>query len=91
MMSSLPSAQAGLLHRLDDKLHLRDVVDFEVEAGVPPSGPLEDLKDGLHYATFASSASTIVSVTDDSNAARMTAEVCWMTSSDSASKDALPW
>ena len=86
------SHRAGLVHRLDDKLHVRRVVDLEVEAGVPPSGLLDDLKDGLHHATFASSASGIVSsAADDSKAARMTAEVCWMTSSDSASNDALPW
>ena len=71
------SHRAGLVHRLDDKLHVWRVVDLEVEAGVPPSGHLEDLKDGLHYATFASSASGIVSAAaDDSKAARMTAEVC---------------
>jgi len=70
------SNRAGLVDRLDDKLHVRDVVDLEIEAGVPPSGHLEDLKDGLHYATRASSASGIVSVADGSNAARMTAEVC---------------
>ena len=69
--------RAGLVHRLDDKLHVGGVVDLEIEAGVPPSGHLEDLKDGLHYATFASSASGIVfSAADDSKAARMTAEVC---------------
>src|SRR6185437_6403127 len=83
--------RAGLIYRLDDKLHVGRIVDFEVQAGVPPSGLLDDLKDGLHHATFASSASAIVSAADDSKAARMTAEVCWMTSSDSARSEALPW
>ncbi len=42
------STRAGLVHRLDDKLHKRRVVDFEVQAGVPPSGLAEDVEDGLH-------------------------------------------
>jgi len=85
------SHRAGLVHRLDDQLHVGRVFDLEVQAVVPTSGLFEDCEDGLHYATRASSASGIVSATaDDSSAARMTAEVCWMTSSDSASKDALP-
>src|ERR1700728_685426 len=85
------SHRAGLIHPLDDKLHVWRVVDLEVQAGMPSPDHLEDLKDGLHYATFPSSASGIVTAADGSNAARMTAEVCWMTSSDSANKDALPW
>jgi len=86
------SHRAGLVHRLDDQLHIGRVIDLEVKAVMPTSGLPEDVEDGLHYATFASSASGIVSsVADDSSAARMTAEVCWMTSSDSASNDALPW
>ena len=71
------SHRAGLVHCLDDKLHVRGVVDLEIEAGVPPSGLLENVENGLHYATRASSASGIVSAAaDDSSAARMTAEVC---------------
>jgi len=38
------------------------VVDLEAEAGVASSGFLDDLKDGLHHAIFASSASAIVSI-----------------------------
>ena len=85
------SHRAGLVQCLDDKLHVRSVIDLEVQAGVPPSGLLENVENGFHYATLASSASGIVSsAADDSKAARMTAEVCWMTSSDSINNEALP-
>src|SRR5487761_246867 len=81
---SRESHRAGLVHRLDDKLHVWRGVDLEIQAGVPSTGPLDKLQNGLHHATRASSASAIVSAADDSKAARMTVEVCWMTSSDSA-------
>src|SRR6266851_6617493 len=65
------SHRAGLIHRLDHQLHVRRIVDLEMEAGVPPTGHLDNCEDGLHYATFASSASGIVSsAADDSSAAR---------------------
>ena len=49
---------------------------------MPTSGLFENAKDGLHYATFASSASGISAsaAVGGCKAARMTPEVCWMTS-----------
>jgi hypothetical protein len=84
--------RAGFAGRLDHQRHIRRVLDLEVKAVVPTSGLFEDLKDGLHYATFASSASGIAacSAVGGCNAARMTAEVCWMTSRLSAKSEALP-
>ena len=67
---------AGFRRRFDNEGHVWRVFDVEIEGGPVASGPLQDAKDGLHYATFASSASATVSVRDGSNAARMTAEVC---------------
>ena len=86
------SARAGFVGRLDHQRHKGRVLDLEIKAVVPPSGLFEDLKDGLHYATFASSASGIAacSAVGGCNAARMTAEVCWMTSRLSAKSEALP-
>src|SRR5262249_48032885 len=50
------TARAGLIHRLNRKLHVRWVVDLEVKAGVPPSGLAENVEDGFHAATPASSS-----------------------------------
>ena len=36
--------RAGLIHRLDDKLHIRSVVDLEVEAVPPASSLLDNLE-----------------------------------------------
>ena len=87
------SARAGLVGGLDHQRHIGRVLDLEVQAVVPTSGLFEDAKDGLHYATFASSASGISAsaAVGGCNAARMTAEVCWMTSKLSAKSEALPW
>ena len=90
-MERRESQRAGFRRGFDNECHVWRVFDVEVEGGPVASRPLEDAKDGQHYATFASSASATVSVRDGSNAARMTAEVCWMTSKLSASKEALPW
>ena len=85
-------SQRSRLNGLDDEHHVGRVLDLEREGGPIPSGPLQDLQDGLHYATSPSSASATVSAGGGGcNAARMTAEVCWMTSKLSASKEALPW
>jgi hypothetical protein len=66
--------------------------DLEVQAVVPTSGLFEDAKDGLHYATFASSASGISASTavGGCKAARMTADASLMTSRLSISNEALP-
>ena len=53
------TARAGLVHRLNHKLHVGRVVDLEVQAGVPPSGPAENVEDGLHAATPASSSASV--------------------------------
>jgi len=71
---------AGFVHGFDDQLQVGRVLDLEVQAVVPTSGLSEDVKDGLHQATFASSASGIAacSAVGGCNAARMTPDVCWM-------------
>jgi hypothetical protein len=46
--------RAGLAHRLNHKLHVRRVVDLEMQAGVPTSGLLDEVQDGFHYVTRAS-------------------------------------
>src|SRR6185437_10188040 len=91
---SWKSARAGLVHCLDDKFHVRRVVDLEVQAGMPPPGLPDKLQNGFHAATSTSSAVAFASVSASGvgcKVARMTAEVCRMTSSDSARSDALPW
>jgi hypothetical protein len=52
------------------------VLNGEIETRPVSSGLLYDVKECLHHATFASSASGIVSFPDGCNPARMTAEVC---------------
>ncbi len=93
--------RAGFVGCFDYQRHVGRVLDLEVKAVVPTSGLFEDAKNGLHQATFASSASGIASAsvllllalssTGDYNAARMTAEVCCTTSKLSARSEALPW
>ena len=62
-----------------------------------PLWPLRSLQAQvlLQAATSTSSAASVVAVSSsamgDSNAARMTLAVCWITSKLSASNDALPW
>src|SRR5665213_1924587 len=85
------STRARLIGRLDHQRHKGRVFDAEIKAVVPPSGLFEDFEDGLHHATCASSASAISSVRDGSNAARMTAAVCCITSKLSARSEAFPW
>ena len=86
------STRTGFVGRLDHQLHKGRVLDLEVQAVVPPSGLFEDLKDSLYHATFASSASAIAACSEvgGCNAARMTADACWMTSRLSAKSEALP-
>src|SRR5258705_13200540 len=55
------SHRAGLIQSFDHQRQIGNVLNIEVEAGVPTTGHLEDCEDGVHYATFASSASGIVS------------------------------
>ncbi len=38
----------GCIARLNQQRHMGLVLDLEVEAGVPPSGLSEELKDGMH-------------------------------------------
>src|SRR6187402_1675388 len=84
---------AEFVQRLDDERHLGAVVNGEGEAGVPAPGALENVKDGLHYATSATASvlpSCSASACSVSIAERIRAAVRWMTSSDSVSKAALP-
>jgi len=68
---------ARLVHRLDDQLHVGGFSILRYRPWCQPPACLRIARMVFISATRASSASGIVSaVADDSNAARMTAEVC---------------
>ena len=46
MRSCRASKLEGCIARLDHQRHIGRVLDLEVQAGVPPSGLSEELKDG---------------------------------------------
>src|SRR6266702_1142811 len=50
------SQRPRLRRGFDDERHIGRVLDFEVEGGPIASGPLKDVKNGLHYATSASAS-----------------------------------
>ena len=70
--------------------HPRRVVDVEMEAGLRFSGLHQNERQGVHQATSAT-ASFSWAGTSVRIAARITAEVRWMTSRLSAKSAALPW
>jgi hypothetical protein len=55
-----------------------------------PSRSCEDAEDGINQTTCTKSALAGVSMQAGSNAARITAEDCWLISKLSPSKEALP-
>src|ERR1700723_1187670 len=74
---SRKSAGTRFVHRFDHQIHVRCVLDFQIEAGMPPASALDNFQNGFHAATSANPAVPVPasSKRGGSNAARMTPEV----------------